>query len=209
MDWIETTATIVQAGAVTIAASAATMAAWAAWRGLKTWRHEMTARRRAELAERTLAMLYEARDIIEGARIPGHFGGEGSSRERQSDETEDETSYRNAIYVPVERLTRQTEFWGRFEAARYPFIAVFGQEAATHFQTVREIKNRVIISAGSLLRTHGRVSEERKDRQRQQERLESDIGWGLTKEDELAGKIESAVSAIEEICRPAITGTTR
>lgn len=208
MDWIETMATIVQASAVTVAALAGTVAALAARRGLTTWRREMKARRRAELAEHTLAMFYEARDIISAARFPGSFGGEGSSRDRQTDETDDERRYRNALYVPVERLNQNAEFWGRFEAARYPFMAVFGDEAATHFQTVRGVRSRVIISAGRLVREHGSAIEKREDYQHRRERLENDIGWGLTEEDELAKQIEGVVSAIEDICRPAIAGAT-
>lgn len=198
MSWIETTATVVQAIAVS-------GAAWAAWRGLTTWRREMTARRRAELAEHTLATFYEARDIISAARFPGSSGEEGSSRQRRANKTENEARYKNALYVPVERLTRQAEFWGKFEAAHYSFMVLFGEEAARPFETVRQIKNRVMISAGMLVRTYGQVNEEREDRQSQRERWEAYIGWGVTEEDEVAREVDGAVSAIERVCKPAIT----
>jgi len=201
MDWVETTAIVVQAFAVAAAG-------YAAWRGLTTWRHEMTARRRAELAEHTMAMFYEARDLIAWARFPGCFGDEGSSRERQSNETEDEARYKNTLYVPMERLSRQAEFWGRFEAGRYPFMAVFGEEAAKPFNTVRQIGNRVSISARMLMQTYGRAKEERKQQQ-QQRKWEGDIWAGSSEKDALASQIDNAVSTMEKTCEPAITGMDR
>jgi len=202
MEWIETAANVIEAIAVTAAGVAAV------W-GLTTWRKEMTARRCAELAEQTLAMFYEARDLLTWVRSPGSFASEGESRQPQSNESGDDARHKNALYVPIERLSRNAEFWGRFEAARYPFMAVFGEEAAAPFQTMRKAKNHVSISAGMLLRTYGRVNEERPERQQQREKWERDIGWGFTDVDELALQIDDAVSAIESVCRPAITGSAK
>jgi hypothetical protein len=44
----------------------------------------------------TLAMFYQAREIIAWARHPGSFQGEGSTRERVDGETEDEARQRDA-----------------------------------------------------------------------------------------------------------------
>ena len=60
-----------------------------------------------------------------------------------------------------------------------------------------------------LIRTHGRVNEEREDTRRRTEKWEADIGWGVTEEDELAREVDGAVSAMEELCRPAIIGTAK
>jgi hypothetical protein len=203
MTWIETTATVAQALAVTAAGIAAV------W-GLTTWRREMTARRRAELAEQTLAMFYEARDVISWARFPGSFRDEGSSREKGTAETEHEIHYKDAMYVPVERLNQKSEFWGRFDAGRYPLMAVFGAKAAKPFDEVRKARNRVMLSARWLIRTYGEVDEDRPDRQQRREKWEGHIwGDGPDEEDELAKQVDDAVSAIESVCRPAITGNKK
>lgn len=199
MDWIEAAATIVQAIAVTAAGIAAV------W-GLTTWRHEMTARRRAELAEQTLAMFYEARDVIAWARTPTNLGGEGASRERKLSEADDEALLKNAIYVPIERINRRAEFWGRFEASRYAFMAVFGAEAANPYATVIHAKNRVMLSASMLVQTFDRHEPTRENLQSLQNEWNSNIGWRLTDSDEIRRQINNAVSAIEGICKPAITG---
>jgi len=199
MSWTEIL-DIAQSVAVAVAAVAAIY-------GVTSWRREIRARRCAELAERTLALFYEAHDLIAAARFPGSSSNEGLSRKQLGDEDDDEKRIKNAWYVPVERLNHQAEFWGRFEAARYPFMAVFGKEADTHFQSVKKARNKVITSAGMLLRTYDGINAKSEENQRNRTRWENNIGWGLTAEDELAGKIECAVSAIEEICRPAIDGS--
>lgn len=202
VEWVEITATIVQAVAVTIASVAAV------W-GLTTWRHEMTARRRAEVAENTLTMFYQARDIISSARFPAGSGGEGSSREKGPNETEDEARTKNSYYIPVERLNRDSEFWGRFEAARYPFMVVFGEDKAAPFDTIRQTRGRVILSAGWLIRTYDRIDDEHNDWSSKRERWESHIWGELSDEDEIAQQIDSAVSQIEAVCKPAITGARK
>ena len=199
MDWIETTATVVQAIAVT-------GAGYAAWRSLTTWRYEMTARRRAELAEHTMAMFYEARDRIAWVRVPASFGEEGSSRPIEPNETEHDTKNKNALYVPIERLSRHAEFWGQFDAGRYAFMAVFGEEATEPFNSVSEIRSQVRLSARMLIMTYGKVDENREERKAQVDKWESAIGWRLTEKDEIAQLMDSAVSKIEEVCKPAITG---
>ncbi|HEY7688659.1 MAG TPA: hypothetical protein VH835_08205, partial [Dongiaceae bacterium] len=65
-DWL-------QAGSVVVASIAAIY-------GVHQWRREMVGRRKAELAEAALADAYEAREIIEIARIPGGWhSGEGKT----------------------------------------------------------------------------------------------------------------------------------
>jgi hypothetical protein len=70
-------APIVEAGAIVVTAIAA---CWA----LRTWRHEMVGRRRADLAAETLALFYEARDIISAAPHGGCIGCTGRTRRSHS-----------------------------------------------------------------------------------------------------------------------------
>jgi hypothetical protein len=110
------------AGAVTAIAAGAT--AFFAWRGLKPWREEMLGRRRAELAERVLALAYEARDAIDAARSPLVFGSE-----LQPDDEEDPEIAKVSDIAPARRLQRESELFAGLRARRYEFMAVFGAEA--------------------------------------------------------------------------------
>ena len=191
---------IIQAVAVVAAAIIGSKA-------LNTWRREMIGRKKADLAEQTLAAFYEARDIIRAARQPGGFDHEGKSRRPIEGETEDEAQYRNWVYVPAERLLNENEFFARLEASKYRFMALFGKEHATPFDTIKKVRNRILISSGMLIRSSRERVEEREQQRRNREKWERDIGVGLTDEDPLADEVEAAIAEIERSCVVALTGT--
>src|SRR5262249_32311273 len=86
-------------------------------------------KRKAELAEEVLGDFYEARDIITAARSPGGFGHEGVARPKAEWETEDDRRTLNAYFRTMERLRNKEEFFARFHARRYRFMAHFGTES--------------------------------------------------------------------------------
>jgi hypothetical protein len=59
--------------------------------GIRAWKREYIGKRKIELAEDTLMLFYQARDAIREIRNPFGAIGEGSSRQRADNETEDET----------------------------------------------------------------------------------------------------------------------
>ena len=182
---------------------AACVAVW----GVDAWRRELIGRRKAELAEQTLSAFYEARDIIRAARFPGGFGHEGRSRPSIEGETEDEASYRNAMYVPAERLLNNNEFFAKLEALKYSFCAVFGEASAEPFDQIKKVRNRILISSGMLIRTHSETRDSDR-RPPSFEEWEQDIGWADPDDDALGRDILAAVARIEEICRPLFAETT-
>lgn len=179
-------------------------AAGVAWRGIHVWRDELVGRRRAELAEEILTLVYEAKEIIETARSPFSLTGEGESRPSMPGETADQASRRNAYYAPAERLHSRADFWGKFDAARYRFMAVFGEDAGKKYVKILQARNKVMLAAKFLVQRVGNEASERDSDRRRMDQLEADIGWVLTEEDEFADKVDVAVKEIEEICRPAI-----
>jgi hypothetical protein len=195
-------------------AGTALAAAIVAARGVNTWRMEMVGRRRAELAEETLARFYEARDHLAWARFPGGFQSEGQTRERIAGETEDEAANRNSYYRTVERMNSRSEFWSTFDASRYRFRAVFGSAAAEPFDAVRNRRHEVSIAVGALIR-HDHAHRHLRDRaiSEHNEKLiakwERTIGWGTDEADDIAAAIEAAVASMEKTCRPAIDGFYR
>ena len=191
-----------------LTAFAALATATIAFMGLHSWRREMLGRRKSELAEKVLSEFYEARDLIRWVRFPGAFKGEGSTREPTNDETDEETRTLNALYVPIERLNSKAKFFSSFEARRYRFAAVFGKDAAKHFDTIINCHNKIGRAAGALIRSRrdqmrGRAPISDKTR----ERFEEWIGWGLDEQDEFQHELDAAVAAIEKIYRPAIEGS--
>src|SRR5690606_37935251 len=190
-----------------IETGAVVAAAWVGGKALNTWRREMIGRKRADLAEQTLAAFYEAREIIRAARHPGSFDHEGQSRPPVEGETDREASYRNSVYVPAERLLSHNELFARLEASKYRFMALFGKEHAKPFDTIKRVRNRVLISSGMLIRSYRELWEEREELRSNREKWERDIGFGLTDEDPLADEVEAAIAEIERSCVDALTGT--
>ncbi len=197
---LETIQTLIEMGAVIIATC---VGVW----GLTTWRSEMLGRRKAELAEEVLCGFYEAKDIFGWARFPGSYGGEGETRTPQAGETEDEKSYRNTLFVPIERLHKNSEFFSKLQSLRYRFIAYFGREAAEPFDKIKQVHSRITISSRMLVTTFNRrQNEEREDLRAQRYRWESDIGWWTEEaEDTLTPMINEAVDAMERTCKPYLS----
>jgi hypothetical protein len=74
-------------------------------RALAAWK------RKTEFAEEVLTDFYKAREVIDAARSPGGFEGEGATRQIEPWETEDDTRTLNAYFRTAERLRGQADFF--------------------------------------------------------------------------------------------------
>jgi hypothetical protein len=194
--------TIKVLGAIATGGAAVT-AAYVARRGLQKWRDEAIGKRRAELAEEVLADFYEARDLINSARVPGSMGGEGSSRHRSEHETEQQSKYFDSIFCVVERLGKKADFFAQLASRKYRFVAHFGQPASKPYDDLNMIYSEIIAAVRMLMITYGQDNSEA--RIARQEKWENAIGWGLGDvADTVPERLNQIVAAIENICRPVI-----
>ena len=187
--------------AITVIA-AAIIGAW----GLNTWRREMIGRKKADLAEQTLALFYQAGAIIKAARFPAGFSDEGQTRPRDEGESESEAQHRNAANIPAERLFKESEFFARLEALRYRFMALFGTEAAGPFDAIKAVRDQILRSSYMLMHTDRERIQEREDLRHSCEEWERDIGYRRSKSDALAGRMEAAIAEVERTCQASLTG---
>ncbi len=170
----------------------ACIGAWAGLRGVNAWRAEVVGRRKAELAEEVLALFYRARDVLIWARLPSDV----AAREQPGSGL-----YAAAVSTPVERLTLESQLFSELQAGRYRFMAYFGKAAAGPFDEVRAIHAEIVKSAEQLARdqaTPGQAAA------RARGALQQSIGWGRFGEDSLAKRLDEAILAVEDICRPLI-----
>lgn len=189
---------IFQAGSII---GAGLVAIW----GISAWRREMIGRKKADLAESTLATFYEARDIFRWARFPGSFGDEGQSRESTHWEIEKEKPYLDSVYVPAERLLNRNDFFAQLEASQYRFMALFDENAASPFATIKNVRNDILRASGFLIKTMEDVKFGDKEQlKKQRAEWETTIGWGVSDLDPLADRIEIAIKDIERTCRPIL-----
>jgi len=177
---------------------------------LPLWQKKKVDESHVRLAEDTLALFFEAREKLAWVRMPGAFAGEGQSRKKMDPEGEGLAGLRDAYYVSLERLLRDAEFWGRFDAQRIRFRVIFGNAAAMPFQDIRRIRNSIASAAHMLIMTAKadlRVATE-EDAHRKWERnkllWENQIWAGHEQPDSVAEEIDSAILRMEEHCRPLI-----
>jgi hypothetical protein len=168
-------------------------------RGLNRWREETVGKRKAELAEEILGDFYQARDIIQSARHPLAYNGEGGSRKKQASETADEQRAKNAYYAPAERLHEKSEFFAAMNARRYRCQALFGDAVLKPYSDFRMAHNEVVLAVGMLLRTFGENSSPRL-----KDKWEATIWDGYEDDDPFRKRLDGSVKAIEDVCRPAI-----
>ena len=199
--WWDSSLQILQAGSII---GAGLVAIW----GISAWRREMIGRKKADLAESTLAAFYEARDIFLRARFPGSFGGEGQSRESTHWETEKEKPHLDSVYVPAERLLKRNDFFAQLEASKYRFMALFDERAASPFATIKKVRNDILRASGMLITTAENLKfgerDEKEQLRKQRAEWETVIGWRISDPDPLADRVEAAIKDIEQICRPIL-----
>ena len=160
---------------------------------------------KAEFAEEILSDFYRARDLFKSARRPFAFGGEGASRpvREGSRETPDVAQSKNAAYAPVERLNRDLEFLNALSAKRYRFGAVFGESADQEFGAFVGSYNEVLNAAWAMIDELGLERDEQSEMDPDsRKRIRQALGWGRDSEDEIAPRLDAAVTKIEAIVRP-------
>ncbi|MDX9689640.1 MAG: hypothetical protein EOM37_06325 [Proteobacteria bacterium] len=129
----------VSALADVVVAVAPCIAVWIAWSGIDQWQRETLGKRKTELAEEVLADFYQARDIINGARFPSGFEGEGLSRKRRDGETEAESKLLDSYYIVVERLDNQRSFFSQLFSRKYRVSAIFGKKTEELYAELNSI----------------------------------------------------------------------
>ena len=160
-------------------------------------------KRKAEFAEEVLADFYEARAVISWVRSPLVLAGEGSTRQPEPGETEEETRALNTYYATIERLKSKDEFFAKLYARSYRFSAYFGETSCRPYDALLAIQRRLTITTRTLIDTYA----DRKEGNLRTER----VAWrriisGLGPDDSTPGELDNIVQDVETICRPAILG---
>ena len=173
-------------------------------RGLDKWHAETIGKRKAELAEQALMAFYEARDVFVWVRSPGMFGGEGSTRQSISGETERQRSERNTYFIPLERLTREADLFARLQALRYSFAAYFGPKAVPPFQAIRNAQAEISSTVGVLMQMIDEEGSTGQFRQDNVEPLKATLWGAPQRPDKFDESIAEAVRQIENLCKPVL-----
>ena len=185
-------------------ALAALGAAGIAWGSLSTWKSEMVGRRRLEIAEDTLALFYEAKEILLWVRVPASYDGEGASRPRGENETENVRSLLDAYYAPIARISRRSEFFASLDAKRYRAKALFGDKAEHVFQEMKASVSNIQGAALLLIHSFREGTPQQTQEEFERHKRWRDTIWGGD-DDEWGQRINNAIKTAEDLFRPIIT----
>ncbi len=192
------------------AVSAAVTAGSVVW-GISAWRREYVGKRRIELAETILALFYEAEEVIKAIRSPLGHTGEGKTRKRRENETEQQAELLDQAYVVFERYQSREKLFAELMSLKYRAMAVFGPSSKVPFETVNRVINEIFSAARILGRhywpkqgKHFRSEEEFEKFSKKLEEFEN-IFWEPGVEDDKIGpQVRRAVEKIEAITKEAV-----
>jgi hypothetical protein len=166
-------------------------------------------RRRYELAEQILPIVYEARDTLKYARARVIMKGEGESRAIEEPENEKLRDTRNAYFVPVERLAKNAKPIAELGTLRYASISHFGPESGAAIDAILEIHGHLTTTASLLIELAEAELEmsnvgARDFRRQQIDPLRWALWGALERPDEIDQKLAEAIVQLEATYRPAL-----
>ena len=181
---------------------------WVVIYGIDSWRREHTGKRQIELAEDTLALFYEAADVIHYLRHPFSFASETEDIERVNGESEDAYQARKNASVVLKRYNEHKELFSRIHAMRYRFMVQIGKEEAKSFDDLRKIINEVLASARRLsrlwARSRFRTEKEKVNHQQKVKKYEAVFWENSIEEDPINPRVKKVLLDIERICHKII-----
>ncbi|HEY5123452.1 MAG TPA: hypothetical protein VIK14_06920 [Ignavibacteria bacterium] len=185
------------------------IASFTAIYGIRAWKKEHIGKRKIDLSEEVLSLIYEIKDVIRFIRSPIGFEGEGSTRKRADFENKEESQIFDSAYVAIERYDKQKDVFNNFYKMKYRYMANFGKFAENPFKIVREVTSE-IFNASRMLgsrywKNQGRREMTDKEISRHLEKMEKyeSVFWEIDENDDVNKKIDSAISICEDICKSA------
>jgi hypothetical protein len=168
-------------------------------------REQLVYKRQFELAEGLLADAYRFRGLIRDARSIGSFGGEGTTRKSEKEESEQVKKERDMYYRPIERLRRDGEFFASFFAKQFTATAQFGPKSKESFDAFSEVIKSISTASDMLISLVDRPSL---NDETVRDNLLDEIWAGRAKargrEDRIEAQIEQGLTTLETICRPVL-----
>ncbi|NDV17605.1 hypothetical protein GO009_16430 [Muricauda sp. TY007] len=173
--------------------------------GINSWRREARWKRKYELAEEVLASLYEAHQSIKIIRSPLGFGGEGSSRTKNENETKEQTEIFNQAYVARERYERNKRPLDKLHSLKFRFIALYGKEYEAHFNVFSQTVNKIFLASDQIAMVKlGQFGDDRKLISEIMTQSSRDLYAAFKDKDQIEKDLTTAIKAIEDKCRVII-----
>lgn len=181
---------------------------WVVFYNMAAWQLEHRGKRNIELAEETLALFYEAKDVIAWIRNPMGFENETDSIEQNSYETKEEFVARKKASIIFIRYNQNKELFNKIQSLRYRFMAQIGREKAKPFDDLNLLIKEIILSARQLARLwperYFRTEEDKKKHYEQIRKIERVFWDTFSEDDPINPKVNRLIADIEEVCKNVI-----
>lgn len=184
---------------------AAVVAAYVAWRGLKTWKEQLSGTTEYELARRVLRALYTHRNAINGVRHPFM-----SVEEMPEPEDAGEMSREQVRHHGIAKAYQAR--WDRVMAARRELDAelleaevLWGAELGSRFKAVDVLERELFVAVGTHVQQHDpALHARRREALERRAATRRDVLFGNFDDgpDPYLSEYVAAVRAIEDYLRP-------
>lgn len=170
--------------------------------GLWTWRYQLRAKRRTELAEEALLVFGNAVDAMGSIRAPMSFAGEHAALRKELGEPDDKKLPGEDYQIILWRLDRRNERFAELRRLQLLCKFHFGEAAHNAFEQLHRARHRVWVAA------HMGASRRDNDWQQTPENIKLREEWqgaiwaGTTNPDAIADAVNAAQRDLEAILTP-------
>lgn len=172
--------------------------------GINAWKREHVGRRRLDLAEKSLALFYEAKEVINATR--SSFGQSGDAQLIEQWASEGGAAQGEPAQPPLLALRlsrRQRKLFRQIRVLRFRFEAVFGREAAQPFNDLFAVRRDICDAEYEFLLMQGNGAACEQNETRTTELLAIMYG-GRDTHDPTTIRLNALVEEIDKACRPVI-----
>jgi hypothetical protein len=177
--------------------------------GILAWRSAERWKRKYELAEEVLTKFYESQQIIRIIKSPFGVGNEGKSRERNINESMEESAIHDRAYIVYERFEKNKDIIEKLQSLKFRFISHFGKENEKLFVELTKIINE-IFSASQEIASISLDKYARMDRIEKGKRIKElhQIIYSTHKneDDPIEKRVTKFIGDVEKICNRIIGG---
>ena len=173
--------------------------------GINSWRREAKWKRKYELAEEVLALLYESHQAIRTIRFPISYSNEGKTRDRKDSETQKESEIYDRAFIARERFNNNDKALRKLNTIKFRFIALYGKQYEQYFDVFSKTINKIFTASDSIAMVERGDFRDDPETMMKIRRESQEIIYGSLKYDDIIEmELQDAINEIEKKCRSVI-----
>lgn len=190
--------------------AATTIAAASFIWGIISWRASYLGQKKIELAEQVYELSLNCADHIRAIRSPAGYIGEGSTRPRSTNESEEQRVILDNAYVALERIEARKDDFNKLFSLVPRFEFYFNENSTKHVMEISHILQEIRISSIKLSRywiNQGRDFINNEDFEKHLKKMNDaeEIFWdSFDINDPINHRLDKSISHIKDICKRSV-----